>query len=441
MQPVRKTHFLLTLIASLFLILAGRPALAQTGPSTEPKIFLLTMGPGDAVWERFGHNALWVHDPAQGTDWVYNYGVFDFNSPGYWSRFVKGDWIYQLAVADIYGTLQAYRYYDRTVTAQELNLTPAQARELQGFLEWNARPENAEYLYDYYRDNCSTRVRDVIDRVLGGALHQATAAEPTGTTYRWHSHRLVQGDAMTYTGLSLGLGPAADRPISRWEEMFLPGKLQERIRELQVPDSTGGLVPLVLTEQVLYDAAARTAEPDAPAPVLVRYLSFGLGLGSLLLILGWAGAGKGVRRLIGRIGFSLVAGSWTLLIGGGGLLLTVLWALTNHSIAYRNENLLQANPLALPLVVLLPALALGVQWASRPSLWLSGAVALASILGALLHLLPWFDQVNAEIIALTLPVNLALAWAVHRLIRYPPSPRAGTSSGSREYLRSISGGR
>ncbi len=430
----------LFLLVFLALGLGVVPAAAQTGPDTELKVFLVTMGQGDEVWEKFGHNALWVHDPVRGTDRVYNYGVFDFNSPGYWNRFVKGDWIYQLAVTDIYRTLREYRYRDRTVTAQELNLTPAQAEELQTFLEWNARPENAEYLYDYYRDNCSTRVRDVIDRVLGGALHRATAEEPSGTTYRWHSRRLVQGDAATYTGLSLGLGPAADRPISRWEEMFLPGKLQEQVREMSIPGPAGHPVPLVRSEQVLYEAVDRAAEPVIAESALGRYFFTGVALAALLLVLGWAGSGQGVWSSLGRFGFSSMAALWTILIGGGGLLLAALWGLTNHSIAFRNENLLQFNPLALPLVLLLPALAFRARWAERPALWLSSALALASVLGMLLQTLPWFEQVNGEIIALVLPVHLALALAVRWLRRSAHSPQAGTSSGRRESRRSMSGG-
>lgn len=442
MRAPRLFLILATLCALACSATPARAALAATTDPVELQIFLVTMGQGDEVWEKFGHNAIWIHDQAQGTDWVYNYGVFDFNSPGYWGRFVKGDWIYQLAVADIYQTLRAYRYYDRTVTAQELDLTPAEARELQTFLEWNARPENSEYLYDYFRDNCSTRVRDVLDQVLGGALYQATADVPTNTTYRWHSHRLVQGDVATYSGLSLAMGPASDRPISRWEEMFLPMKLQERVRELQVADSAGNLRPLVKTEQVLYEATQRAPEPLIVAPVMGRYLLVGCALGALLLLLAWGGAGQGWWRGAARAGFALVAGGWALLSGGFGVLLAALWSMTNHSISYYNENLLQVTPLVLPLALLLPALVFGARWARRPALWLSGAVALSSGIGLLAQLLPWFDQANGDIIALALPSNLALAAAVRlHLRRALYSPPAGTSSGSRESHRSTSAGR
>jgi hypothetical protein len=437
---VRKLSFLVLFAIALVAGLAIRPLSAQARSPGELKIFLLTMGQGDEVWEKFGHNAIWVHDPAQGTDWVYNYGVFDFNSPGYWGRFVKGDWIYQLAVADIYQTLRAYQYFDRTVTAQELNLTSAQARELQDFLTWNARPENSEYLYDYYRDNCSTRVRDVLDMVLGGALRRATEAEPTNTTYRSHSLRLVQGDAAAYTGLALALGPASDRPISRWEEMFLPGKVQEQVRQLKVPGPDGAPVPLVIDEQVLYEARERAAEPADLAPRITIFLMVGGTLAALLLFLGWASGGQGATSRVARLGFSVLGGGWALFAGGAGILLTGLWTMTNHSIAYQNENILQANPLALPLVLLLPALVLGARWAVGPALWLSRTLALASLLGLILQALPGLDQVNGEMIALALPINLALALAVSQIRRCRPSPQAGISSDWPEYHRSVSGG-
>src|SRR5690606_33299600 len=131
-------------------------------------------------------------------------------------------------------TLAMYEMDNRTIVRQELDLAGAQKAELAAFLEWNARPENREYLYDYFRDNCSTRIRDVIDSVLGGRLRAATDTVATGTTFRWHSRRLMAGMPVVYSGLTAGLGPEADEPISAWEEMFLPEKVMERVREMQV---------------------------------------------------------------------------------------------------------------------------------------------------------------------------------------------------------------
>lgn len=432
----------IALLTALLLLPAGATLRAETlDQPGELTVYLLTMDHGDAVWEKFGHNAIWIRDRSRGTDKVYNYGVFDFHSPGYWSRFIKGNWIYQLAASDIQNTLWQYSYLNRTVTAQELELTQEQARELQEFLEWNLRPENAEYLYDYYRDNCSTRVRDVLDQVLGGVLRRATEDRPSGTTYRWHSQRLLQGAIAPYTGISIALGPAGDRPITLWEEMFLPGKVRERVRELMVPGPDGRMVPLVRAEEVLVQAVDRAPEADAPSPLLGWYLMAGVAFGLVTLGTGLAGAGQGGAARLGRIAFSLLAGGWSLVVGFIGLLLAGLWSMTNHTFTYYNENVLQATPFSLPLVVLLPALAFGARWAERPAVWLAAAVASLSLAGALIQVLPWFDQVNGEIIALLLPPHLAIAFAVYRLRRALYSPPAGTSSDRPESRRSVAGGR
>jgi hypothetical protein len=405
--------------------LAAVPARAQHQapvlPDTGLTVTLLTMGQGDFVWEKFGHNALWIHDPAAGTDRVYNYGLFDFNSPGYWGRFLKGDWLYMLGVHDIQQTVHQYQYFNRAMWAQELNLTPAQKREMQAFLENNARPRNAEYLYDYYRDNCSTRIRDVLDRAVGGRLRQATADSLTGTTYRWHSERLIAADKASYFGLAGGLGPAADRDITAWEEMFLPFKVQEQIRTIRVADASGREVPLVAREWTMLPGAGRPDELATPPFWTPFYLLAGLLIAGLLVVLG----NRAARSGWARFGYAAVSALWLLVAGTAGVLLVLLWTMTNHEIAYRNENLLQLSPLALPLVLLVPCVAYGARWAARPARPLAIIVAALSVLGFVLQVLPWLDQRNAQIMALALPVNLALAWTLRMLAdRAPAAPAA-----------------
>ena len=405
-------------------VLAAAPARAQAPapvlPDTGLTVVLLTMGQGDMVWEKFGHNALWIHDPAAGTDNVYNYGVFDFNSPGYWGRFLKGDWLYMLGVYDLRNTIYQYQYFNRAMWAQELNLTPGQKRELQALLATNALPPNAEYLYDYYRDNCSTRIRDMLDRVTGGRLRAATADSMTGTTYRWHSERLIADDQPTYFGLAGGLGPAADHEINAWEEMFLPFKVQEQVRKIRVPDASGREVPLVAREWTMLEAPGRAPERATPPVRTPFYLLAGLLLAGIVVLLG----SRAPRSGWARFGFSAISALWLLVAGTGGLLLVLLWTMTNHQIAYRNENLLQLSPLALPLVLLVPCLAYGARWAARPARLLATIVAGLSLLGVVMQVLPGLDQRNAQIIALALPVNLALAWITRVLAARIPRPAA-----------------
>ncbi len=417
---------ILLALAAMF-ALSAAPARAQfqapVPADTGPTVTLLTMGQGDFVWEKFGHNALWIHDPATGSDRVYNYGMFDFQAPGYWGRFLKGNWLYQLGVHDIQQTIYQYEYFNRAMWAQELNLTPAQKRQLQAFLENNARPENAEYLYDYYRDNCSTRIRDALDAVIGGRMKAATADSLTGTTYRWHSERLIAADKASYFGLAGGLGPAADRNITAWEEMFLPFKLRDQVRATRVTDASGREVPLVAREWTLLQGTGRPDELAEPPFWTPFYLLAGLLIAGLLVLLGRKAPGSRGARF----GYAAISALWLLVAGTAGVLLVLLWTMTNHSIAYRNENLLQLSPLALPLVLLVPCLAYGARWAARPARLLAMAVAALSLLGFVLQVLPGLDQRNAQIVALALPVNLALAWTVRMLAdRVPAAPAAKT---------------
>lgn len=414
------------------LLVAGTTALgAQATPAPAPAsvaaaeagseltISLLTMGPGDEVWERFGHNAIQIRDRARGTDIAYNWGMFDFEQPNFVPRFLAGRMLYWMAGYDSRQMIEAYVAANRSVWSQELRLTPAQRVALRDFVEWNARDENKFYHYDYYRDNCSTRVRDAIDRVLGGTIQRATAAMPTGTSYRSHTQRLTTGDVPVYTGIMVILGHPADRPISAWQEMFLPTKLRDHIRGLTVPDASGRQAPLVAAERELF-VAKRPPEPTGPPRVTLYYLVAGLALAALLVALG-RGAVRGSTRA--RAGLAIVGGLWSLLAGLLGTAILVAWTLTEHVFMRRNENILQLNPLSLALVVLLP-MVLYRRASSRATVWLSRALAALAVLGFAMQLSPWFDQVNGDIIALALPVQLAVAWVVWEIERARHRARA-----------------
>lgn len=392
---------------------SGAPTGALTGePGSELTIYLVTMGQGDAIWEKFGHNAIWVHDPVAGTDVAYNWGMFDFNEADFIPRFLKGSMRYWMGAYPAEPMLAAYARMNRSVWVQELALTPAQRRELRDFLVWNAQPENAYYHYDYFRDNCSTRARDALDRVLGGRIRAAFDTVATGTSYRWHMRRLTQGALPLYTGMNLILGEPGDRPISAWEEMFLPMKLRDYVRDLRVPGPDGTLRPLVAAEREVF-VAEREPEPTAPAALEPRYLLLGVVLGGVLALLARAAArGSGAART----GFATVGTLWCLLAGFAGLIMVLTWTVTDHVFMYRNENLLQLSPLSLILVVALPRYVL--RGRSAATAWYTtAAVAALAVLGLVLQLLPAFFQANGEIIALALPAQLGLVAGVWLLRR------------------------
>lgn len=408
------------LTLSLLLLLAPVRALAvQTEPvPTDARVFLMTFGAGEQVWERFGHNALWIHDPATGSDVAYHYGLFDMSEEGFLLNFLKGRMAYSMGAADATLLLEAYRRAGRSATVQELALTGEEIAEMRAFLEWNVRPENRVYRYDYFRDNCSTRIRDVLDATLDGTLSTALRATDTSVTWRKEALALTAEDELLAAGMDLGLGPLADRDISRWELAFIPMRLRDDVREITMVRD-GAPVPLVIGEREVPAAGA----PDerlavAPGRVDARVawmLLLGILGAGLLVVLGWLGSqGReaGPARKVARWGLALAGSLWGLMTGVLGLILLGLWTLTDHEFAHANENLLQANPLALILVALVPMAIAGR--ANDAAFRLAALLAGLSAVGLLLHPLPLTPQANLGVIAMALPVHVGLLYALSR---------------------------
>jgi hypothetical protein len=399
---------------------------AQAEPGSNLRVYLLTMGPGDQVWEKFGHNAIWIHDGDAGTDIAYHWGLFDFADKEFVSRFIQGRMRYSMGAFDMEQTIDAYRQSNRTVWAQELNLSPSQRKKLAGFIAWNVRPENRYYSYDYFRDNCSTRVRDAIDMALGGVIQASSDTVMTATTYRFHTSRLTQDDWWVFTGTMMGLGEPVDRPLSAWEEMFLPVRMKDRLVSVTVPGASGR-EPLVLDERVLVEST-RAPEESTVERGMLGYLAIAaaiLAIGAGLVFLRRAGSGGG--------GAISLAALWSLVAGVAGSLLAFLWAFTNHLYSYRNENLFQLNPLSLVLVALLvraflrrhnPGATKRAD-AIRDALRFAIVIAGISVLGFILQALPGIDQVNGDVIVLAMPLHLGVVAA---LLAIRPEPDAAKAS-------------
>lgn len=407
------------LLPALLLLLGPLTLGAQEGdsdPTTRPgeslRVSLITVGQGDVVWERFGHNAILIQDEETGWQAFYHWGVFDFEQVDFIPRLIRGTMLYSMGVADPASAQEENERAGRPAWVQELALTPSQRWELLALVQENALPENREYRYDYYLDNCSTRVRDYLDRILDGRLGALFSADTTAFTYRWHTRRLLRDMPLYYLGIQFVLGPTADRPITEWEEMFLPLSLMNGIREVQVPDGNGGVRSAVASERVLLDPG-RPGPPASPPPALPIFLAIGILWGGGLLWLVGAGSDLGVGR---RLGVAFLGGGWGLLAALSGSLLLGAWLFTDHIFWYANFNLFQVNPLFL----LLPVAFLLFLFRGRFPRWgvkLAMFLGMASTFGVALELLPGLGQKNAEILALTLPINLALWAGAVRLYR------------------------
>lgn len=414
-------------IALLFVALAtpvsagqDSTAVGTAAPGDELTVTLVTMGYGEEIWQNFGHNAIWIHDDSgAGSDIAYNYGMFDFDEPGFLGRFLRGEMMYWMGGFDMQRMLDVYIEENRTVWAQELNLTAAQKLQLRAFLEHNALPENRYYRYDYFRDNCSTRVRDALDEVLGGVLRATLGAQVGRRTYRSEALRLTSADIPINAGIDLGLGPATDVPLSAWDESFIPMRFRDHLRGITV-DGPDGRVPLVASERVLYQAN-RDGPPAEPPARFVEFLVAGL----LGFIVFWGLSRFAPGSVAAGFTLAVLVAVWALVTGTLGVVLAALWALTDHTAAYRNANLLQTNPIALGLVVLGP-LAILRGRGQRAALGLAVLLAGMSLFELVLGIVPGIRQDTSRMIALFLPIHAGVLLALLRSVR----PRA-TSRGVR----------
>ncbi|HUQ45731.1 MAG TPA: DUF4105 domain-containing protein [Gemmatimonadaceae bacterium] len=399
-----------------------RAAAVATAPGGDISATLITFGIGEAVWERFGHNALWIHDARAGTDIAYNWGLFDFEQPGFFRRFLTGDTKYWMGGEDAYAMVSAYQGGGRPVTLQMLNLTPAQAQSLNEIVRRNALEENKYYRYDYFRDNCSTRLRDALDRAVGGALRAATDTMRTALTYRSESVRLTDGDVPVQTGIDIALGRPADTPLSAWESFFIPMRLRDGVRIVNVARETGELVPLVSSERILppVQGAPRVVEARMPPDHTRRNLTAGILLAVIAMLLRllmrsrrWA---AWVLALLGML--------WSLVCGTLGVVLLLAWLVTKHHFWAANENLLVLSPVSLLLVVFVPAALLGGR-AIRRARIVGGLVAGMGLAALAMSLLAG-GQVNRPIVALLLPMHLALAAALLMFLPRTTRPAPAT---------------
>jgi len=396
-QTDTRAHGLLASALLLFALAAAGLAAAA------PRVGVLTMQPGELPFERFGHNAI-VLDHGDGSEPTsFNFGYFDPEEPDFIARLVAGTMRYRLVVLPLQADLALYRDRGRGVTVQWLDLDPAEAKALQAMLEVNARPENAVYDYHYFTDNCSTRVRDALDAATAGLLKRPLTASSQGISYRFEAVRLALPAAWMGIGIHLGLSARADRPLSRWDEAFIPMRLADSLRTIRRADGR----PLVVAEAELlpHRLSLPPAEPPQwriEAGVLGLALAFGLV---------WLSR-RAPRATAG------IAGLFWLIAGLAGCVLAFLWFGSGHDFSWGNENLFLLSPLTL---ALLPGAwrALRGRPPGRVFEWVLVAVLVLAAGYAFLKLMPFMRQQNVEWVFLLLPLHWALARHFRRLAARP----------------------
>lgn len=361
----------------------GAPVVLEVPPADSPaEAWLITVAPGELYWQRFGHNAVWLREPARQLDHSFNFGYFDFQQEGFLARFVQGRMLYQSLAFPAREEFAVYAREGRSIRAQELDLSDAQYQRLREHLVWHVQPANRDYLYDYYLDNCSTRIRDALDLALDGDMSRRARAEPARLDFRGHTRRLTSMDFWYYLGLETVLGMPVDRSVSRWDEMFIPAVVAQTVGAMQ---NAGSGAALSSREAWIYRSGAQPPPSDPPA-VWPRYLLLGLAMCGLAWLAG---------RRYPAVSLML-ARSWVMLAALAGAVIAVLWAATDHQVVGPNLNLLLLNPLFLALL-----------W--RRFARVAAAVVLVAAAAAWWLAVVQQLQYSVDVLALALPLQAAAA--------------------------------
>lgn len=314
------------------------PVRSQWQLSEEGEIHLVTCGPYQGeLYSAFGHTAIRVKDPRSNIDLIYNYGVFDFNQPNFYLNFTRGYLLYSLAVNSYQGFTYAYIADNRFIHEQVLNLDKAQKQRVFNFLQWNALPENRNYLYDYFYDNCATRVRDVFTTVLEDSLVFDSTYVSESYTVRQLCDSYLGLQPWGDLGIDLCLGLPMDKTMQPYEYMFLPDYVETGFNTMQV-FRDGAWQPLVKETLITYAPIPETTPSTWWNPsFLFWFVALVVALVTFM----------GYRRQKLALRFDVILFS---VIGLLGWLLFLLWVLTDHNAAALNMNLLWALPFHLPLV-------------------------------------------------------------------------------------------
>jgi hypothetical protein len=331
------------MIHALFFI----PAIAQSQPESpcHLRISLLTATPGTELYSTFGHSALRVVNSSDSTDLIYNYGTFDFEDPGFYSKFIKGKLLYFVSIDEFQNYMAQYAFEKRGITEQVLDLDCGQKEKLLAFLRENAKEENKYYKYDFVYDNCTTRLRDII---LGtGTKKQETGnskpesripnpetkdIRPSQTvTFRDLIHIYLNRSHQHWSklGIDILLGAPLDKKLTNNEAMFLPDYLMYAFDSTTLNNK-----PLVQGKSVILQPSIDVSKKFSFTP----FLAFGLLFLIILGLIFWGKAGKFLQY----VDFLLFFFSGLI-----GILILFMWFGTDHLTTKNNFNLLWAFPLNL----------------------------------------------------------------------------------------------
>lgn len=305
--------------------------------SEQAFISVITCGPGqNELYSAFGHSAFRVYDPEMGIDYAYNYGVFDFSQPNFYLNFARGHNYYKLAVQDYRQFEYFYRYFNRYVHEQVLDLSQPQKQRLFDFLQWNALPENRSYRYDYFYDNCATKIPAVLKQLFGDSLQFTYPHITTRYSFRQLTDLYLKYQPWGDLGIDLCLGLPMDKKATPYEYMFLPDYVEAGMDYALLNGR-----PLVKEKNIAYASVPEELSAGWLTPLNVFTFLAVLTLALTVYDL----RRKRISYLYDRLLFGIT--------GLIGIILLLLWTATDHWAAAWNFNLVWAFPFHIIIVSLL----------------------------------------------------------------------------------------
>ena len=399
----------------VLLTLAAMTAPAQTTESGNRgenlTVRIAVMGPGNELYFWWGHIALMIDDNVTGRSRFYDYGLFSFDNDHFFTNFAFGRLLYSCGASPSDSNIAVYINTNRDVVLYTLDIPPQKREEVRKFAETNILPENRDYFYHHFKDNCSTRIRDIIDLATDGQFREQYGEAPGRFTLRQHVRRHTWFSPFADWILNFWMGQDIDTPITVWEDMFLPSEVGKLIDDFWYTDSNGVRRKLVSEVQTIYRAKDRPVVLDVPRKQWPRELAFSLAVSALFAFFFFLQAKK---HRSGHILAGISQALTGLVFGAAGLLLYFMNLFTNHDYTYHNINMLFATPL------LLTAVPLGIRYAltkDNNRRVTSGALlrllwfltALGIFASMLIKLLPRFWQQNLTDQMLMLPIVLVFA--------------------------------
>ena len=321
-------------VITILLIISGLSAVNAQGNtlSDSATLSLITCSPGPQIYALFGHTAIRLVDPARGLDIVFNYGMFNFNKPNFYLKFIQGATDYELGAYETKYFLPEYRERNSSVTEQMLNLTTVEKQQLADALFVNYQPENREYRYNFVYDNCSTRPRDKILSVIKDKVVYDYVSEPQ--TFRNWVGTYTGENTWAKFGIDMLLGREADELSTRWSSMFLPEVLCREFGAVKIIAHDGTTRSLVNAEKIIVprqDSIVKTNFLQLPITVTLTVLLLGV------LLIFYEKRRKKYYKIIDSV---------LLIVSGlAGVIIFYLMFFSVHPLVHSNFNLLWCNPL------------------------------------------------------------------------------------------------